>query len=113
MYGDSALIIYQIQNRWKIKEGKLVPYHECLKKLASKFRKIRYQYVPKVQNQIADALATMVSMMDGPKEDQAWPIVVEQKEEPAYCMSREGDREIIYSTSRRGQTRSLQIRMTN
>ena len=36
----------------------------------------------------------MSSMMDGPKEDQAWPIVVEQKEELAYCMMIEGDEEI-------------------
>ena len=40
-----------------------------------------------MQNQIADALATMASMMDGPKEDEAQPIVVRQKEEPASCMS--------------------------
>ena len=26
-------------------------------------------------------------MMDGPKEDEARPIVLEQKEEPAYCMT--------------------------
>ena len=38
-----------------------------------------------------DALATMTSMMDGPNEDKAQPIVVEQKEEPTYCMSIEGD----------------------
>ena len=36
----------------------------------------------------------MASMMDGPKEDQAQPIVVEQKEEPAYCLSIKGDEEI-------------------
>ena len=79
VYGDSTLIISQIQNRWKIKEEKLMPYHECLQKLASKFDKIQYQYVPRMQNQIADALATMASMMDGPKEDEARPIVVEQR----------------------------------
>ena len=33
----------------------------------------------------------MASMMDGPKEDEARPIVVEQEEEPAYCMSIEED----------------------
>ena len=44
-----------------------------------------------MQNQITDALATMASMMDGPKEDEVRPIVVEQKEEPAYCMSIEED----------------------
>jgi len=43
-----------------------------------------------MQNQFANVLATMASMMDGPKEDQARLIVVEQKEELAYCMSVEG-----------------------
>ena len=83
VYRDSALIISQIQNKWKIKEEKLMPYHECLQKWASKFSKIQYQYVPRMQNQIGDALATMASMIDGPKEDEARPIVLEQKEEPA------------------------------
>ena len=45
-----------------------------------------------MQNYIVNALATMESMMDGPKEDEAQSIVVEQKEEPAYCMSIEGDK---------------------
>ena len=40
VYGDSALIISQIQNKWKIKEERLIPYHECLQKWASKFSKI-------------------------------------------------------------------------
>jgi len=30
VYGDSALIISQIQNKWKIKEERLMPYHQCL-----------------------------------------------------------------------------------
>ena len=54
-----------------------MPYHECVQKQASKFNKIQYQYVPRMQNQIVDALATMASMMDGPKEDEARLIVVE------------------------------------
>ena len=55
----------------------------------------RYNPIPvraQNANQIADALATMASMMDGPKEDEPRPIAVEQKEEPAYCMSIEGDK---------------------
>ena len=35
----------------------------------------------------------MASMMDGPRQDEVRPIVVEQKEEPAYCMSIEEDEE--------------------
>nr|XP_023929895.1 uncharacterized protein LOC112041216 [Quercus suber] len=48
VYGDSALIIFQIQNKYKIKEERLMPYHECLQKWASKFNKIQYQYVPRM-----------------------------------------------------------------
>ena len=91
VYGDSALIISQIQNKWTIKEERLMPYHECLQKWALKFSKIQYQYVPRMQNQIVDALATMASMMDRPKEEEARPIVLEQKDEPAYCMTIEED----------------------
>ena len=64
-----------------------MPYHECLQKWALKFSKIQYQYVPRMQNQIADALATMASMIDRPKEDEARSIVLEQKQEPTYCMT--------------------------
>ncbi|XP_050259787.1 uncharacterized protein LOC126704834 [Quercus robur] len=42
--------------------------------------------------EVYDALATMASMMDGPKEDEAQPIVMKQKEESAFCMSIEEDK---------------------
>ena len=77
VYGNSTLIVSQIQNRWKIKEERSMPYHECLQKWALKFSKIQYQYVPRMQNQIANALTTMASMMDGSKEDEVRPIVME------------------------------------
>ena len=35
----------------------------------------------------------MTSMMDGPKEDEARLIMLEQKEELAYCMIVEEDKE--------------------
>ena len=46
-----------------------------------------------MQNQITNALATMASLMNGPKEDEARPIMLEQKGEPAYCMAIEEDDE--------------------
>ncbi|XP_075656859.1 uncharacterized protein LOC142626972 [Castanea sativa] len=36
----------------------------------------------------------MTFIMDGPKEDEALSIAAKQKEEPAYCMSIEGDKEM-------------------
>ena len=46
-----------------------------------------------VQNQIIDALATMASTIDGPKEDEVRPIVLEQKGKPTYCMTMEENEE--------------------
>ena len=72
-----------------------------------------------MQNQIVDALVTMASMMDGPKEDEARSIVLEQNKEPAYYMTIEEDKitrkvngiQTSYNISRMGPTRSLQTRM--
>ena len=64
----------------------------------------------------------MASMMDGPKEDEARPIVVEQEEEPAYCMSIEEDERKneegewysdILQYPKMGHNYHLRIRMTN
>ena len=94
-----------------------MPYHECLQRWASKFNKIQYQYVPRMQNQIADALPTMASMMVGPKEDEVRTIVVD-----AYCMStkeyegKNGEVNGIQTscnTLRIGRTQNLHTRMTN
>nr|POE50259.1 hypothetical protein CFP56_47770 [Quercus suber] len=49
--------------------------------------------VRELKNQIVDALATMASMMDETKEEEARPIVLEQKEELAFCMIIEEDEE--------------------
>ena len=71
-----------------------------------------------MQNQIADALAAMASMMDGLKEAEARPIMLEQKEKPAYCMTIEEDEgkngiQTSYNNSKMGHTQSLQTRMIN
>ena len=42
VYGDLTLIISQAQNKRKIKEESLMPYHQCLQKWSSKFGKIQY-----------------------------------------------------------------------
>ena len=49
--------------------------------------------MPRMRNQIVDALAIMASMMDGPRANETRSIVVEQKEDPSYGMSIEEDEE--------------------
>ena len=76
VYGDSALIIQQMQNKWKIKEEKLLPYFEYFQDLAKKFIKIEYHYIPRTQNQFANALATLASMIDIPNDTLVQPLII-------------------------------------
>jgi ribonuclease HI len=58
VYGDSSLIIHQLQNEWNTRDPKLTPYYDYLSSLISKFDEIHFDHVPREQNQIVDALAT-------------------------------------------------------
>ncbi|PKI42621.1 hypothetical protein CRG98_036984 [Punica granatum] len=51
-----------IDFKWKTKDAKLVPYHEYLEKLTKNFEDISFTYTPRMNNQFADALATLASM---------------------------------------------------
>ena len=40
VYGDSALVICQLNGEWKTKDSKLVPYQEFIKDLIEQFEEI-------------------------------------------------------------------------
>ncbi|KAL3719096.1 hypothetical protein ACJRO7_004099 [Eucalyptus globulus] len=63
VYGDSALIILQTEGEWQTRDVKLIPYHEYLEDLVKEFDEISFDYLPRSQNQFADALATLSSML--------------------------------------------------
>ena len=63
VFGDSMLIISQIEAKWKARDTKLIPYQKCVNRLISKFWNITFAYLPWVHNQFADALATLASMV--------------------------------------------------
>ena len=67
VFGDSTSIIPQAQKLWKVKEEHLKPYQQYLKDLTKTFDKIEYTIIPRAQNQLADALATLASMVEIPK----------------------------------------------
>ena len=67
VYGDSALIISEAQKIWKAKEEHLKPYQAYVEKLAKRFDKIEYTFIPRAQNQFVDVLATLASLVDIPE----------------------------------------------
>ena len=62
VYGDSALVIHQLRGEWETRDHKLIPYQTYIKKLDKFFDDVSFHHVPREENQMADALATLASM---------------------------------------------------
>ncbi|PKI73186.1 hypothetical protein CRG98_006432 [Punica granatum] len=85
VFGDSMLTIFQTLGQWKTKDAKLVPYHEYLERLTENFEDISFTYTPRMNNQFADALATLASMVSITKENLIEPLEIEITKGPAHC----------------------------
>ncbi|XP_056175903.1 uncharacterized protein LOC130140478 [Syzygium oleosum] len=87
VYGDSALIILQTEGLWRTRDSKFIPYHGFLEELLKEFEEISFEYLPRSQNQFADALATLSSMLQVMKGLDTELLRIEILERPAYCMT--------------------------
>ncbi|RVW66471.1 hypothetical protein CK203_065758 [Vitis vinifera] len=64
VFGDSNLVLRQIQEDWKTRDVKLRPYHAYLELLVARFDDLRYVHMPRAHNRFADTLATLASSVD-------------------------------------------------
>lgn len=62
VYGDSALVIRQVKGDWEARDHKLILYKEHVLKLVPYFDEIIFHNIPREENQLADALATLASV---------------------------------------------------
>jgi hypothetical protein len=85
VYGDSALVIYQVKGEWETRDVKLIPYRAHVVKMIEYFDDITFHHIPRVENQVADALATLASMYQVRFHNEAPLIRIERRDEPAYC----------------------------
>ncbi|KAG8496719.1 hypothetical protein CXB51_007905 [Gossypium anomalum] len=58
VYEDSALVIYQLRGEWETRDPKLISYRKIVLGLLEEFDDITFNYLPRDENQMADALAT-------------------------------------------------------
>ncbi|XP_070013932.1 uncharacterized protein [Nicotiana sylvestris] len=72
--GDSNLLIHEVQGEWSTKNIKILPYMHCVKELCKKFTKIKFKHVPRIQNEFANALTTLSSMIQHPDKNYIDPI---------------------------------------
>jgi ribonuclease HI len=55
--GDSELIIKQLKGSYKVKNEKLQELYEEVKKLEKAFSKVKYSWIPRERNYLADELS--------------------------------------------------------
>ncbi|XP_074290617.1 uncharacterized protein LOC141617332 [Silene latifolia] len=87
VYGDSSLVINQILGKWKVKSEGLALYQTYLETILKHFDDPKFIYLSRDENQFADALAKLASMINIPNELENIPFCIERREEPAYCMA--------------------------
>ena len=85
IHGDSNLVIQQIQGIWRTRDEKLKPYHAYLDLLVDRFDELRYIHLPRVENQFADALATLAFVIEIPTGVTMRPLLIETSSALAYC----------------------------
>jgi len=85
VYGDSMLIICQVNGEWQTKDEKLRPYQDYLSKLAESLDEIKFTHLGRDKNQFADALAILASMATIGGGAKIQPIGIEIINSPAHC----------------------------
>ena len=77
VFEDSKLVIAQAQKLWKVKEEHLKLYKQYLEELTKTFDRIEYTMIPRAQNQFANALNTLTSMVEIPEGVWTQPLEIE------------------------------------
>ncbi|XP_039032138.1 uncharacterized protein LOC120167086 [Hibiscus syriacus] len=85
VYRDSSLVVYQLKGEWETKDSKLVEYRNLVLELLNEFEDVKFKYLPREDNQMADALATLVAMFKANKRIDMMPIMMQVYETPAHC----------------------------
>ena len=81
VFMDSKLVVEQMAGRWKVKHPGLIELHAQARKLAARFDRISYAWIPRERNKHADRLAN--EAMDTAAEIESEPVVVEPAKAPA------------------------------
>ncbi|XP_070017247.1 uncharacterized protein [Nicotiana sylvestris] len=75
--GDSNLIIRKAQGEWETRDVKLIPYRQHVEDLSRRFKTIEFRYIPRCHNELADALATLASMLPYPGNAHIDPLEIQ------------------------------------
>ena len=85
VYGDSALVICQLNREWETKDSKLVPYQEFIKRLIEQFEEITFKHLLREENYLVNALATSATMFKVNANAETQLAKLEVRESQAHC----------------------------
>nr|XP_016435065.1 PREDICTED: uncharacterized protein LOC107761348 [Nicotiana tabacum] len=88
---DSDLIIQQAEREWETRDVKLIPYKKHVEDLSKKFKSIEFRYIPRCHNELADALATLASMLSYLGNAHIDPLEIQIQERHSYCNTVEAE----------------------
>ncbi|HYA54909.1 MAG TPA: ribonuclease HI [Thermoplasmata archaeon] len=57
MEGDSQLVVRQMNGEYEVRAEHLKAYHDWLRQLSTSFRHVEFRWVPREENEAADALS--------------------------------------------------------
>ncbi|XP_070054673.1 uncharacterized protein [Nicotiana tomentosiformis] len=83
--GDSDLLIRQAQGEWETRDIKLIPYRQCVQDLSKRFEFIEFRYIPRLHNELVDALATLASMLPYPCNTHIDLLEIQVRNQHRYC----------------------------
>ncbi|XP_050888586.1 uncharacterized protein LOC127093718 [Lathyrus oleraceus] len=89
VYGDSTLIVNQIKGEWETHQPGLIPYKDYTRRLSTFFNKIEFHHIPREENQMADALVNLASMIIVNHWNDVSKIDVMRLDRPAYVLAME------------------------
>ena len=86
VYGDSTLVIYQLRGDWLTRDSQMILHHKLAMEMVNKFKVINFEHLPREENQMADALATLAAMFQINSNNKVQLICLSIKEESTYCL---------------------------
>ncbi|XP_070013713.1 uncharacterized protein [Nicotiana sylvestris] len=70
------------QGERETRDVKLIPYRQHVEDLGKRFKLVKFRYIPRFHNELADALATLSLMLPYPHID---PLEIQIRERHGYC----------------------------
>ena len=87
VYGDSTLVVNQIKGEWETNQPGLIPYRDYARRISTFFTEVDFHHIPRDENRMADALATLASMIVVRLWNEVPNITVMRLDRPAHVFA--------------------------